>query len=195
MTPDDLIMRVSWKNIPDPKDLKQHWGLGCLLSNNEIGKGGGKVYAAIKRGSCDNTFAIDTKEYPGVDLVHRGSYAAMRAKMLDAIGTVLKVGAEVMDAIWEAEADNIPDIDDVLTGLALEHHWPTPLCQSISFGMEGKPTRMGIVNGLTWAAQHTVEDETDKVAMELFAGSMLFAPRKEFERVAMKAKRVHAGIE
>ena len=199
VTADDIYVRVSWKTVQDPNNPNEHWGLGAMLGNDEVGRGRGKVYAAVKRGSCDNTFLIDTSEYPGVEIVHKGSLAGVRAKMLEAIGVVLKVDAAIMDDVWAAAEAKIPSIDEVLEGLQLTYGWDDAFKTKVAIGTENVSTVLGVINGITWATGHdTAEEPIDPgyaVDMELVAGSLLFAPAKTFENLAAKARQHRAGVD
>jgi len=199
VTADDIYVRASWRTVQDPNDPNEHWGLGCLLANDEIGRGRGKVYAAVKRGSCDNTFLLDTSEYPGVEIVHKGSLAGVRAKMLEAIGIVLKVDAQVMEDVWAAAEAQIPSIDEVLEGLSLTYGWTDAFKTKVAVGTENKSTVLGVINGITWATGHSGEGEEIEpgyaVDMELAAGALLFAPAKTFDNLVNKARRNRAGVD
>jgi hypothetical protein len=77
---------------------------------------------------------------------------------------------------------NIPDVADVINGLAERYGLSTPVRDDVLFGMEGKSTLAGIVNGLSFAAQK-LENIEARIDMETLAGAILIEPKNMQRKV------------
>lgn len=190
--PDDLNLKLIWKNVKTGPDDGGHYGIGVYVGNGETGNRKLKVLPLIQRTKCDNSIIVSGEN--SLELVHRGSLAAMRTQFKAAIGKAFSVAAEVLDAMIAAEEESIPDFAAVLVGLALKHNWGQDVAQAVAIGTEGKASRAGVVNGITYAAHTAIEGENEQVDMEILGGAYLVADGSLFAQAAKQYRRELAGI-
>lgn len=191
---DEMGIKISWRDVnPLRDDDGGSYGIGTFIGNSEIGTGKLKILPLVQRTSCENSIIYNRDN--GVEFIHRGSFAGMRTQFKAAIGKVLHAAADVLDKFIEAESEQIPDFDAVLSGLALQHAWSEPLKMSVAIGTEGRQTRAGIVNGVTYAAHGAyVPDPLKSIEMEMLGGELLFAPARTFENAAKHARQKAVGL-
>ena len=79
--------------------------------------------------------------------------------------------------VLQAEEERLPSITEFINGLAEENSWNDHVRDTILLGTEGEQTRMGVVNGLSFAA-HSAENVNDDVRqmLELLSGKVLMQP-------------------
>ena len=79
--------------------------------------------------------------------------------------------------VLQAEEERLPNIADFISGLADAHRWNDHVRDTILLGTEGEQTRMGVVNGLSFAA-HSAENVNDDLRqmLELLSGKLLMQP-------------------
>ena len=90
-----------------------------------------------------------------------------------AIANALPMAATMVDSLIEADNEEI-DISAVLRSLAKQHGWGEPVQDAILMGTEGRQTRAGLVNGVSYAAHTAVDEPTDQYELEVLAGGLLF---------------------
>ena len=182
------LMRVNaiWRD--DPRGNGGGYGIGGLIGNSEIGTGTLFVWPAVKRSSCDNSLVVDDDKL-GVRIFHYHgmSLKAMMMEFKKAIGMIIGAGAEILNRILEAEEEELPDFDDVLNGLAEKHGWPIELRMNVAQGTENQHTRMGLVNGVTWAAK-TFKDPEERLEYEILGGRLLMASDATLASYAVSAR-------
>lgn len=158
-----------------------NYGMGVYVSNNEIGGGSLKALPYIQRHSCENS--IIYKYDSGVEYRHYGDMRmkvfSLRASMLEAF----QASAQVMERIMEAEQEALPKFGDIVLGMAQKFNWSEKFRDEVLIGTENNRTRMGLVNGISWAAK-SVENEDDRAAIEMLAGDTLFGNLRQYEVVA-----------
>ncbi len=191
---DEIGIKISWRDVNPLRDDKGgSYGIGTFIGNSEIGTGKLKILPFVQRTTCENSI-IYTRD-SGIELIHRGSFAAIRTQFKAAIGKALHAAADVLDKFIEAEYEQIPDFDAVLSGLALQHGWSEPVKVSVAVGTEGKQTRAGIVNGVTYAAHSSsIIEPLKQIEMEMLGGELLMVPARDFEQAANFARRRAAGL-
>ncbi len=191
---DEIGIKVSWRDVSPFRDQDGgSYGIGTFIGNSEIGTGKLKISPFVQRTSCENSIIYDRDN--ALEFVHRGSFAAMRTQFKAAIGKVLHAAADVLDRFIEAEYEKLDDFDAILSGLALRHGWSEPVKMTVAVGTEGKQTRAGIVNGVTYAAHSGyVPEPLKQIELETLGGELLFAPVNTFDGLAKQARRKAAGL-
>lgn len=178
LTPDRLHLKVS---VADQSG--GHYAIGFYVGNGEVGNAALKCRPFIQRHSCTNSIIFDE----GFSQSHVGSgltVASLRVMLKAGIGTAIAVSAQSLEEVILAEEDEIPNLTAVIDNIATVNRYNNDTKSAIAIGTEGKMTRMGLVNGLSFAA-HKVEglDQEDRIALEFFAGTVL-----KNESVLVKAK-------
>lgn len=189
VSPDSLNLRIIWKDVETGDDSKGNgrWGIGVGVTNGEIGNRRGGIYPLIKRHSCDNSILFDL-EGQKYEFLHLGSVHAKLANVKAAIGNALPFAAQLLDQLIQADAVEIPNIEDVIAGICIERGWDEKTKIRIAQGAEGQATKLGVVNGITFAA-HAVENPDDQTLYQLFGGSILLADDSVFHRYARIASK------
>lgn len=184
VSPDSLNLRIIWKDVNKGDDSRGNgqWGIGVGVTNGETGNRRGGIYPLIKRHSCDNSILFDL-EGQTYEFLHLGSLHAKLANVKAAIGNALPFAAELLDQLIQADAIAIPNIDEVIAGICAERGWDQKTQIRIAQGTEGQATKLGLVNGITFAA-HEVENPDEKTDFQLFGGAILLSPDSVFHSYA-----------
>jgi hypothetical protein len=149
-----------------------HYQIGCYVSNDEVGSGAIIVAPFIQRTSCTNSI-IHIEG--GVRRAHyRLDTTFVRALLKHEVGRALQLSAEMLDAVVEAETERLPDIAGIVADLANRKGLTKTTQDNILIGTESAKTRMGLVNGLSFAAHATPELPIGaRVMLEILAGRVL----------------------
>ncbi|MCB0021028.1 MAG: hypothetical protein KDE09_24700 [Anaerolineales bacterium] len=167
-----------------------NYRIGCYVSNNEIGGGAIIVAPFVQRTICTNSIIhVDG----GVRRAHfRLQPGFLRALLKHEIGSALQASSQMLDNIVAAEAENIPDIGDIVADIGKRKGFSNQIQADILMGTEGARTRMGLVNGLSFAA-HASEDlpvET-RLGLEILAGALLQTEKPVRQVVGATERMMH----
>jgi hypothetical protein len=166
------------------------YGIGVAISNDETGGHKLRVMPLVKRTSCDNSIMVD-RSSTSLEMVHRGSIAAMRTQFKAVLGVALKASQELLNRVIEAEEKELDDFSTILEGICKEQGWKNGIRDSVMQGTENRQTVMGIVNGITYAAHaYKIDDQNQMLDMEVYAGSLLYAESREWRRLTLLGERV-----
>ena len=195
VTPDTLNARIIFRDVTKTDrdgGSKGDWGVGVYIGNGETGNRRLRVLPLIQRHSCQNSIIVDSGK-GAVEFVHRGSVSTKRVLVRSAMAEVFPWAAKLLDKMIAAEEQFIPDFAEVLDGLAEQYHWDEETKIKVAMGTEGKETRAGLVNGITFAAKE--QKDPDSIAdMEILGGGILVAPDSVFSK-AVRVARVYAEKE
>lgn len=196
VSPDEMAVRIVFRN--DDKDGGQgqdfryygedrtpdtrggnggNYGLGVAIINDEIGRGAVKVLPLIWRHSCRNSIMDAANTDAVVNLRHMGNATALRLQVNTAILTALTFSSNLLETVYQAEIEQLPSIASVLRGIAKQHGLSQKVTDLAMVGTEGQHTRMGVVNGLTYAAHRGELSFADELELELLGGAVLRAPQ------------------
>jgi len=194
LAPDDLHLKVMYYQR-DTDDGP--YGLGFYLGNNECGQGRYDVMMCIQRGQCTNSLVIDQDN--AVHIIHTGSAPTIKENIFTAIGQALKLGDTVLDEFLETREVEIPDFEDVVSGLALRYGNTINEAVKgvvVQYNVNRDPTKFNLINGLTWAA-HAAPDllPYERVDLEKMGGALIAAPGSLFAKAAQAAQAVRKGYE
>ena len=167
----------------DPRDNRPY-GLGGFVSNEETGRGGLSVKALIWRGVCTNSIIVNTQQ--SIALRHIGETQVLLGRLQQAFADALPVAAQTLNRIYEVSNKALPNLTDVLSGLAKQYSWDEEITKQVLIGTEGQETVMGLVNGVSFAASK-IEDNAKRVEMEIQAGAILTANDSLFARAAQQS--------
>lgn len=179
LTPDSLSLRTVWRNINRGGGS---WGIGVYISNGEIGNNRLRMYPLLQRHSCTNSIIVESGK--GVEFIHRGSRAAKMVIMRSVMAEMFPLAAQALEKMIEAEAEQLPSFMSVLDGLATRYEWSDEVKLNVALGSEGRQTRAGLVNGVTYAAHASRMSTEEAEKMEILGGSLLVAPGSLFASAA-----------
>lgn len=180
VTPDYLHARITLANVMTDEG---EYGIGAYIGNDEIGNGRLRVLSGIQRTSCQNSMEFD--EDNGISMIHRGMQSLNATIVASAILNAFKIGAENLNVLLKSREIDIPNMEDEITKLAKQYNWSVGIKDAVIMGTEGKSTLFGLVNGMTYAAHHKLDNDESRISMELLAGKMLmYRSNKHAEQVA-----------
>ena len=163
-----------------------NYRIGCYVSNNEVGGGAIIVAPFIQRTVCTNSI-IHVEG--GIRRAHyRLQPGFVKALLKHEIGSALQASSQMLDNVVAAETDNIPDIADIVADISKRKGFSNQLQADILLGTEGERTRMGLVNGLSFAAHASEELPVEtRIGLEILAGALLQA-QKPIQQVISTAE-------
>ena len=148
------------------------YAVGVYLGNGEVGNRALRVSPFIQRIACTNSII---HQAGGVRIIHRNvSIQWIRATIKGKLGRVFGASIELFEKVMEAEVHAIDDVADVVSSLCAQHGWSDAVRDNILIGTEGDESRMGVVNGVSFAAWATKGNDVEsRVDMESVAGAIL----------------------
>lgn len=194
VTPDDMMLQVVWKNVVSPNAEANrpgdgfslgegNYGTGFLVRNGETGQNGISITPAIWRGPCTNSIFLKTAD--AFKMRHVGTSADLIATVKVSTYKMLPMMDKALQMAFEAEVQQLPSIADVINGFAKEYKWNDKVKSAVLLGTEGQHTKMGFINGVSYAAHNATGGSTDlMVDMSTLAGSFLLQPIEYLERRA-----------
>jgi hypothetical protein len=161
--PDTLHIRIL---VAD--DQGGRHAVGAYVGNGETGQQQVRVAPLIQRTSCDNSIIMVAQGWAQRHIYVSPAY--IHGSIKEHLGQALKIATDTLNNVVEAEMDNIPNFGDVVTAIAkdkglLEYR------DLIIMGSETDQTRMGLVNGLSFAARDAEQEHA--IVMESLAGEYL----------------------
>lgn len=167
--PDTLHLKIT---VADTAN--HHYAIGAYVGNGEVLNRQIRVMPLIQVGPCTNTIIMVDGGF-----IHKHIHATMafiRAGVKDGLATAFKLSGERIESIVAAEAHELPNLGDVVRDLAKRYNLKEDLTNNILIGTEGDRSRMGLVNGLSFAAHATADlDVERRIDLEFFAGAVLMA--------------------
>lgn len=181
--PDYLFLKVQ---VADKDTADGNYGIGAFIGNGEVGNYKLQVSSFVQRGPCANTIRYNKGgwEHKHIHISREMVFAFLKAHIAEAF----KLGPTLIDAVVRAQANKMPDLADVVTGLVKKHGLSQDARDNILLGTEGAYTSMGLVNGLSFAAHRTAKmDDDSRHKLEGMAGDKLatfFFQENEYAEVA-----------
>lgn len=187
VSPDALFLRVGMLEVMDGA-----YESGFFIGNGEIGNRSIQFAPYVKRNACDNSMIIMVEH--GFTHVHRWRSAAwLRGTLKELAGNMLGYSTQVVEDIVRCEMEQVPNLRDVIDNIVREKGYNQVARDAILIGTEGERSRMALVNGISFAAQHTEDlSEEDRTDMEIFAGAILADPDDLFGAIGKKYAPVGA---
>lgn len=194
VTADELNVQVVWRNVkgqhPEvnrPGDgfgmgAANTYGIGCAITNGEIGNRGIAVAPIIWRHACTNSIRIQTDQ--AINLRHIGNPLALMAKVRIGMVDALPFAANALERVYAAEIKQLPSVAAVLRGFAQEYGWDDAFTDAALIGTEGQSTVMAVVNGISYAAHAATKTLDAQIEGAELAGRILVAPDSLFARAA-----------
>lgn len=171
--PDSMHLKISFAS-------DEHYKAGVYIGNCEIGKRSYRMSPFIQVNTCENSII-----YTEGGIRQNHAYvttAFLKGLVKESLGQLLSVSFEMIEKVVQREVEEIPDVGKAierickLKGLSQEMH------DEILIGTEGKKTRMGLVNGLSYAAQRAGNVEL-QYNMETWAGAILVEDGSIFSKL------------
>lgn len=179
------ILRSSYLG-PDSMHMKilfasdKHYGEGIYLGNCEIGKRSYRISPFIQKISCENSII-----YTAGGIRQRHAYvtvAFLKGLVKESLGSLLNVSFEMLERVVECEVEAIPNVGKSIEEICKLKGLSQVVHDNILMGTRGEETRMGIVNGLSYAAQK-IKDVELQHDMESWAGAILVEEGSIFSKL------------
>lgn len=182
--PDEINIRSVWKNV---RKGGGDYGIGVYVGNGEIGNRKLRIYPIVQRHACTNSIIVEHDK--GIEFVHRGNKFTKMVQIKSIIAELFGLAAEVLEKMIAAEAEAIPHFTDVLAGLSAHYGWDDKTYATVAVGTEGRDTRAGLVNGITFAAHAIPREPSEQADMEILGGRILMAPDSLFHQMAQRVRK------
>jgi hypothetical protein len=166
-----LYLKVIADDIIDPSSgLKA----GVMIGNSEVGLGSVSVEPFVYRLTCTNDLVVSKQQsfrHPHTRL----SLDELRKSTALAISIAFKVANGVLDAFLKTRQEPIGDPVETICRLAEERKLSLKFTDQVisSYAAEPEPTRFGVINAFTRAAQKLAP--LQRIEIERFAGSLIEA--------------------
>lgn len=166
MGPDAFHLRVMFADEPGG-----NYGVGFYVRHGEIGNYQLEIGRFIQRHSCENS-VVRSDVYKHQ---HRAiTVALLKGEIKEHIGRAIEMAPAMLEETVEAETVAIPNLNDVISGVVKKFKLNDNVQAEILKGTEAKNTRMGFVNGLSFAAHSTPGlDQDTRIQLETMAGDAL----------------------
>jgi hypothetical protein len=200
LTPDGMQVRI---RVLDDIGPDGNYGIGAYVHNGEVGNRGLMVAPFVQRNSCTNSIVNAGEAWKirhigrsqlflqGRGFNHSKGY--IRAGIKEHLGISFNVAADMLDNVVEAEVDKVPDLGNTIDTLAKRYKMTEQEKSAVLIGTERQPTRMGVINGITFMAQ-TLEDPDRTLGFEALAGALLAEPGTLFSEAARMAEKAMVEV-
>ena len=191
ITEDNTYIRIYW----DDTGTDEGGGLkvGVVIANGETGGSATKILPMIYRGECSNGLIFESTDTSrvGITISHHRSRSprVMMAQFVEQFPEVMRISASAITRMLDSQEVRLPDFNNVLEGLRIEHNWSRNVTNDVIAGTEKQDSVFGLVNGITYAAHTSTENADTEYSMEKLGGKYLFANMKTFERLARQGRK------
>lgn len=166
VSPDTLHVKIGMAQGPGGA-----YAVGAYLGNGEIGNRSFRILPFVQKTSCSNSiiYAEGGFVQRHVSVTKAFVYGALKEKLGQAFG----LAANVLERMVMAEAEKIPEIAKVVDHICRQHNLSQAVKDNILLGTEGEKTRMGLVNGISFAAHASDLSMESQIDLETLAGAQL----------------------
>lgn len=145
LTPDFVDLRVLIKDYEDGA-----FGSGFIIVNDEIGLKSVSIAGMLKRTSCDNSLRSQSPQR----FYHRGAVYDRIEDNLAQLPVQLELADQLFHKYKEAESEIFSQEDFIflLQQTQKVENWSQDFTNHVIVGTEGRMTKQGFVDGMTYAA-------------------------------------------
>jgi hypothetical protein len=167
VTPDILHLKLIVRNV-DTDDGK--YGLGAYVTTGETGNRRLEVRPLLQRNSCTNSIIFSGGQ--AFSRSHIGNRYVLAQLFTAAVYDAIGGSVQSLKRLLHARNERLDDIGSFVDKLIKKAGWSVELKDSILVGTEGHTSLFGVVQGISSAA-NSVEDDTLRNDMQIYAGSLL----------------------
>jgi hypothetical protein len=183
LTPDKLKLKVVFKYPDYGNGGGGGYGVGVQVKTGETGRWCLATGPFVMETSCTNSIVWQKDGYWQHN--HTGDANILRTQFIAAIAGAFQASGELLNAVLAAEEIELPDIDTIFDGMCKKHGWQGDTRDQIMRGTRGDETVLGLVRGITEAAQ-VCDDEEDQFKMEDIAGEFLWVMTRERQHALLE---------
>lgn len=182
---DNMFLRFLFND----KDIKgNNFKVGVTVQNDEVGDGALKLLPFVQKTQCTNSIQ---KRDGGFIMRHvRSTTAFITGVLKEKIGKLFGVSTDMLEMIVQADVDRIPNLSEVIRKISIKHNLNDSIQSYIYMGVGQSNTRMGLVDGLSYAA-HAANTRAEKTKLEEMAGAALYS----LEAVYFQAPQVESSLD
>lgn len=173
-----------YKDLPDGRN---GYGIGIAIRNNEIGQGGIEVLPMLWRTSCLNSMTIRDDDRARF-VRHVGNKLGVMTLLKASMTEILQISGEMLELFFQSEYDALPDLADIVHGMSKAYGWKEPFKNAVLIGTEGRSTRAGLINGVSYAAHAASESLEEQQNASDLAGAILVSPQSIFGKARTAAR-------
>ncbi len=147
---------------------------GIMIGNSEVGLGSISVEPFLYRKACTNDLVVTQEKSFRHAHIHL-TVSELRNRMADAISNAFKVAATVLDTFLLTRGELVADPVETIRQLAEGRKMSQKFVDEVvsSYAAEPEPTRFGVINAFTRAAQKL--GPLQRIEAERFAGTLIEA--------------------
>lgn len=154
--------------------LVQESGLkaGIMIGNSEVGQGSVSVEPFVYRKACTNDLVISQEKSFRHPHIHF-TVSELNRRMAEGISKAFEVASSILDAFLRTREEPILDPVETIRRLATQRKFSQKFTDEVVSSYQGEPdpTRFGVINSFTNAAQKL--GPLQRIEMERFAGTLL----------------------
>jgi hypothetical protein len=145
---------------------------GIMIGNSEVGQGSVSVEPFMFRKACTNDLVVSQEKSFRHPHIHF-TIAELNSRMAEGISNAFEVASSILDAFLRTRKEPVPDPVATIRKLAAERKLSQKFTDEVvsSYQIEPDPTRFGVINAFTHAAQHLAP--LHRIETERFAGTLL----------------------
>lgn len=166
-----LFLKIISDEIVDPPSgLKA----GIMIGNSEVGLGSISVEPFLYRKACTNDLVVTQEKSFRHAHIHL-TVSELRNRMADAISDSFRVAASALDTFLLTRGEPVADPVETIRQLAEGRKMSQKFVDEVvsSYAAEPDPTRFGVINAFTRAAQKL--GPLQRIEVERFAGTLIEA--------------------
>lgn len=147
---------------------------GIMIGNSEVGMGSISVEPFVFRRACTNDLVVTQEKSFRHAHIHL-SVSELRRRMGDAISDSFRIASTLLDAFLKTREEQVADPVETIRQLAEARKMSQKFADEVasSYAAEAEPTRFGVINAFTRAAQKL--GPLQRIEVERFAGTLLEA--------------------
>lgn len=164
-----LFLKITSEDIVDAgSGLKA----GIMVGNSEVGMGSISLEPFLFRKACTNDLVVTQEKSFRHAHIHLTA-SEVRSRMAEAISDSFRVANSLLDAFLKTRDERIADPVATICELAEARKLPLKFADEVasSYALEPEPTRFGVINAFTRAAQKLAP--LQRIEVERFAGTLL----------------------
>ncbi len=166
-----MFLKIVTEDIFLPQDgLKA----GVMIGNSEVGLGSISVEPFVFRKACTNDLVVAQEKSFRHPHIHLNSVELNR-RMAEGISNAFQVANNLLEMFLKTKEEPVPDPAETIRRIAAERKLSQKFTDEVisSFQVEPDPSRFGVINAFTSAAQKL--GPIQRIEMERFAGTLLNA--------------------
>lgn len=165
VTPDYLVLKMILRDFnTDTGD----YGIGLMISNDEVGSGKLKFGGLIKRHSCDNSIVIPNR----FAVFHRTNMYERLMEIVSQLPFIIDDTVKYVFQFEETKKIELTEINFLIETIAKNLSLSNEVKDQMFIGTEGQHNLFGLINGLTHSAK-SLENELDRAELEEYSAAFL----------------------